>query len=1355
MLRIRVAYVNGQPWTDTKPTDDDGTAGDRRRVGAGDAVRRMLVRAAAGFLAAALTWAGARAVEIVRIGRSDADAMDRIASEVRGEIETIAADLRDVTRRAAVRPAVLTNAPSSPEAMRTLFDDARRSLEHAPAGRSGVTIYGSSGAPVAWSGRPSDIPLDRLRGPAALFMAPGPIGPRLIHVEPLVDGGTPAVRAGTIAAERVLGGVDGSVPGTTGALRLETSFVPVTLRGRYEGAGASTQPYRFLVPDGDGRPLLEAQVDPADLVALRARYREGSVSLALAVLAPAMLVVAVPVEQWRRGRRTPGELAIASGVLVALMLTARILLSAATPAGWMWSHGSGGESAPMLALFFRSPVDLLATAALLVGLVALAADLVERRRLRVRHHQAPAATVPSIAAFGGTHLAAGVALAAVLLAHHALMARVLEHASVNPVQFSLHPLEPARIAFVLAVLAIHTAAFWATVLVLRLAASAWRVARGAWGLRAAMVLLWLLPVAVAAVVRPFGQPLAGPGPMLLAAAIALVMTGLLRWVGPRYRHGSHALRLVTAFLALAVPSLVFYPTLVALAGRATERLMSEVLGPQALAHRAQLRLRLDESLKEIDQLPDLAALVASQVRTPGEPPSSDAAYSIWNQTELARLRLTSSVELYGADGTLVSRFALNLPVDTEQWVETGCTWDRFGEPFAGSEDRVLLHAGRGICPDDEPPGTARPQGAIVVHVMLDYATLPFLASSNVYGDLFQPASEVRPDAHGSTIEFAMYGWGRTPVFPTEGSAWPISSELLSRIYRASYRPLWELVRRGDRTYKVLFLDDRAGIYALGYPLPRPVDHLVALAEIATLAGVAYVALLVVSWGLALLGGYRSVTGRALLREIRGSFYRKLFLAFVAAAVVPVLALAFLTRTYVAGELRDGIETQASRTVSVARRVVESVVSQQRRGSTGAPEFTDEMMVGISRVINEDVNVFTGPRLAATSQRDLFASGRLPVRTPAEAYQAILLERQASYVGDEQVGPFEYLVAAAPVREGELRTIVTVPLALRQQETEREIDALDRRVLLATVCFILLGAAIGYSMAERIADPVNRLTRATRRIAHGDLDARIAVASADEFRRLVDAFNGMAADLQRQRDELERTNRLEAWAEMARQVAHDIKNPLTPIQLSAEHLRRVHHDRGEPLSPVLEACVTTILSQVRLLRQISSEFSSFATSPVAKLAPAQLNDIVAEVLEPYRAAPPGGVGIETALAPGLPIMPLDRILLARALVNVVENALHAMPAGGRLTLRTSRADGTITLDVTDTGVGMDDEARGRLFEPYFSTRGSGTGLGLTIAKRNVELNNGTIEVESTPGVGTTVHLQFPVSEQDAAPPDRWG
>src|SRR5262245_64303299 len=111
---------------------------------------------------------------------------------------------------------------------------------------------------------------------------------------------------------------------------------------------------------------------------------------------------------------------------------------------------------------------------------------------------------------------------------------------------------------------------------------------------------------------------------------------------------------------------------------------------------------------------------------------------------------------------------------------------------------------------------------------------------------------------------------------------------------------------------------------------------------------------------------------------------------------------------------------------------------------------------------------------------------------------------------------------------------------------------------------------------------------------------------------------MARDLQRQRAELERTNRLEAWAEMARQVAHEIKNPLTPIQLNAEHLRRVHADRGEPLGPVLQQSVGTILDQVKLLRQIASEFSSFGSSPTAKPSDVDVSTLLHEIVDPYRA-----------------------------------------------------------------------------------------------------------------------------------------
>jgi nitrogen fixation/metabolism regulation signal transduction histidine kinase len=241
---------------------------------------------------------------------------------------------------------------------------------------------------------------------------------------------------------------------------------------------------------------------------------------------------------------------------------------------------------------------------------------------------------------------------------------------------------------------------------------------------------------------------------------------------------------------------------------------------------------------------------------------------------------------------------------------------------------------------------------------------------------------------------------------------------------------------------------------------------------------------------------------------------------------------------------------------------------------------------------------------------------------------------------------------------------------------------------------------------------------------------------------VDAFNSMAAELKAQRVQLERTHRLEAWAEMARQVAHEIKNPLTPIQLSAEHLKRVHEDRGEPLGPIVDECVSSILGQVRLLRRISAEFSSFASSPTARRAPVDLAELVAEVLDPYRTGLQGRIEIRTVIPSPLPAVLIDRTLTARALSNIVENALHAMPGQGTLTIEAVVESDAVRLSIMDTGVGMDDEALGRVFEPYFSTKTTGTGLGLPIARRNIELNGGTVDVVSTKGIGTTVVVRLP-------------
>src|SRR5689334_1689532 len=528
-----------------------------------------------------------------------------------------------------------------------------------------------------------------------------------------------------------------------------------------------------------------------------------------------------------------------------------------------------------------------------------------------------------------------------------------------------------------------------------------------------------------------------------------------------------------------------------------------------------------------------------------------------------------------------------------------------------------------------------------------------------------------------------------PLYASASTAWRLDETTFAKLV-SSRTPVWARLDGEDQRYDVYLLSDRGGIYGLGFPVVTLLGHMMNLAELTVIAAVTFLAALLLTAIFSTVGR-RTTSARKLLREVRASFYRKLFLAFSAATVVPVVALAVVTSNYVADQLRANVEQEAVRTASAAQRVVEDLVAP--RAAQQGIGIDDNLMVWVSRLIGQDVNIFSGPRLLATSERNLFASGVIPVRTPSDVYVALQLQNEAATVTSEQVGTAQpFLVAGTHMSVPQINALLTVPLASRAQEIERQIDTLDRRVLLAALLFILAGAGIGYSMAERIADPVNRLTHATRRIASGQLDTRLAATSSDELGRLVGDFNHMAHDLEQQRTELE------AWAEMARQVAHEIKNPLTPIQLNAEHLRRVSTDRGGPLTPVLDQAVNTILAQVKLLRQIASEFSSFASSPLVHRTPVDTAELLREIVDPYRSALAGHIQFDVDVASDLPPVYIDRTLITRSLTNIIENALHAMGARGTLAILASLAEDDVRIRVSDTGAGMDPDALARAFEP---------------------------------------------------------
>jgi two-component system nitrogen regulation sensor histidine kinase NtrY len=226
-------------------------------------------------------------------------------------------------------------------------------------------------------------------------------------------------------------------------------------------------------------------------------------------------------------------------------------------------------------------------------------------------------------------------------------------------------------------------------------------------------------------------------------------------------------------------------------------------------------------------------------------------------------------------------------------------------------------------------------------------------------------------------------------------------------------------------------------------------------------------------------------------------------------------------------------------------------------------------------------------------------------------------------------------------------------------------------------------------------------------------------------------------------EVLRGQRLLAWAEMARMIAHEIKNPLTPIRLSAEHMMEVYKHDPEHFDRVFERCTNNILGQVEELRSIASEFSAYSSIPRIDPKPADLVASVADLVEGYRAAPPPGVAVDFTSQTESLIVRFDAKLLGRAVRNLIENALRASSGGGRVVVRVDQQSGLARIAVQDSGPGVPPDLLSRIFDPYFSTHDTGTGLGLPIARRIAEEHGGDMTACNRPEGGLEVMVTLPL------------
>ena len=387
---------------------------------------------------------------------------------------------------------------------------------------------------------------------------------------------------------------------------------------------------------------------------------------------------------------------------------------------------------------------------------------------------------------------------------------------------------------------------------------------------------------------------------------------------------------------------------------------------------------------------------------------------------------------------------------------------------------------------------------------------------------------------------------------------------------------------------------------------------------------------------------------------------------------------------------------------------------------------------------------------------------VPLNAPGGTIPKFERESHLASVGDvdqsfqeiELIG-IPHSVSYIPILAANIETSV---------ETEQESEAVGIGLILAystrdeialqqqLMLFLLIIGGVGlalvyvvsYIVGLQMTKPINQLAAGAAEIASGNLEQQVAIQSRDEIGGLADVFNQMAAALKTSLGRRVAAERRAAWGDAARWLVHEIKNPLFPIRLSIENLQRAYRGRNAQstkFEEIFVQCTDIVIEEVERQQRLVDEFNQFARMPPPKRELSDLNQIVQNVVSRY-AESVEDIQIEESLALNLPSLSLDSEQITQALGNLINNAIEAMPDGGTLNVSTELVnEAKIRIQIQDTGIGMSPEILAQIFEPYYTTKDKGTGLGMAIVQRIVTDHDGEIFVESEAGIGTTVWIEL--------------
>ncbi len=493
----------------------------------------------------------------------------------------------------------------------------------------------------------------------------------------------------------------------------------------------------------------------------------------------------------------------------------------------------------------------------------------------------------------------------------------------------------------------------------------------------------------------------------------------------------------------------------------------------------------------------------------------------------------------------------------------------------------------------------------------------------------------------------------------------------------------------------------------------------------------------------LIEGFSSL--RRVLRDGTVLFKVRIQFSIVITVVASLLVVGLIT----VGYITDRYDTDQYKRLSQKIKATQAGFQEKNYASSNT-QLKEDILLDIntfSKLFNTDISVYSlqGDLLISTQQK-VFDLGLLSGKMNAQAYYNLHALSKTAFIGQERIGQLQYLAAYAPIRnaDGKIIGYISLPYFTNQNEYRAEVSYFANALINVYALVFTIIAFLAFFVANAITSPLTIIQKTLSETKIGQVNQPIEWNRKDEIGSLVKEYNRMIRELEESLDKLAQSERESAWREMAKQVAHEIKNPLTPLKLGLQQLERSFKNEDADFNTKFERFAKTFIEQIDSLSQIATEFSNFAKMPEARTEPVNLLLELQKVIDLFKHNEK--VHIQFRSENGINTWILaDADQISRTFNNLIKNAIQAIPTDreGKIDI-SLRANATeLIVQITDNGTGIPEEVQSKIFTPNFTTKNSGMGLGLAIIKNVLESIGGKIEFETKQNEGTTFFVYFPL------------